>query len=203
MKGSRFSSALTLTFLLGSTLGGITALAKDSKEDARPKRGSLDLGKGKAAQTDQSKVDLLNGVFAMCEIAVVSSRKVRLQRLADDGSPGAQTALVLHNHPSNFLSTIQVGITSVGILSGAIGESALADPLTLWLSQFAPTLVPGAREHLGCSRRRFAGAGRPADLGRHCAARLVLRAGAGLDGHRARGGTRGDGTGGAGRARNA
>ena len=73
---------------------------------------------------------LLNGVFAMCEIAVVSSRKVRLQRLADDGSPGAHTALTLHNHPAVFLSTIQVGITSVGILSGAIGESALADPLT-------------------------------------------------------------------------
>lgn len=70
MKGSRFSSALTLTFLLGSTLGGITALAKDSKEDARPKRGSLDLGKGKAAQTDQSKVDLLNGVFAKVVEAV-------------------------------------------------------------------------------------------------------------------------------------
>ncbi len=87
---------------------------------------------------------LLNGVFAMCEIAVVSSRKVRLQRLADDGSPGAHTALALHTHPSNFLSTIQVGITSVGILSGAIGESALADPLTGWLSQFA-LIQPYAR----------------------------------------------------------
>jgi len=87
---------------------------------------------------------LLNGVFAMCEIAVVSSRKVRLQRLADDGSPGAHTALALHNHPSNFLSTIQVGITSVGILSGAIGESALADPLTAWLRQFA-LIQPYAR----------------------------------------------------------
>jgi putative hemolysin len=80
---------------------------------------------------------LLNGVFAMVEIALVSSRKLRLQRLAEDGSPGANTALALHNDPANFLSTIQVGITSVGILSGAIGESALADPLTLWLSQFA------------------------------------------------------------------
>lgn len=81
---------------------------------------------------------LLNGVFAMCEIAVVSSRKVRLQRLAEDGSPGARSALALHNEPSNFLSTVQVGITSVGILSGAIGETALADPLTAWFSQFAP-----------------------------------------------------------------
>jgi len=77
---------------------------------------------------------LLNGVFAMSEIAVVSSRKARLQRLADDGSPGAHSALVLHGEPSNFLSTIQVGITSIGILSGAIGEAALADPLAAWLS---------------------------------------------------------------------
>jgi putative hemolysin len=79
---------------------------------------------------------LLNGVFAMSEIAVVSSRKSRLQRLAEDGSPGAHSALALHNEPSNFLSTIQVGITSVGILSGAIGESALAAPLAAWLSGF-------------------------------------------------------------------
>ncbi|MEI7612959.1 MAG: hemolysin family protein [Betaproteobacteria bacterium] len=78
----------------------------------------------------------LNGILAMSEIAVVSSRKSRLQKLADDESPGAQTALDLSNNPSAFLSTIQVGITTVGILSGAIGESALADPLTHWLSSF-------------------------------------------------------------------
>lgn len=81
---------------------------------------------------------LLNGVFAMAEIAVVSSRKSRLQRLAEDGSPGANSALELHNEPSNFLSTIQVGITSIGILSGAIGEAALADPLAAWLSAWVP-----------------------------------------------------------------
>ena len=80
---------------------------------------------------------LLNGVFAMSEIAVVSSRKARLQRLADDGSPGAHSALALHAEPATFLSTIQVGITSIGILSGAIGETALADPLAAWLAQFA------------------------------------------------------------------
>ena len=80
---------------------------------------------------------LLNGVFAMSEIAVVSSRKARLQRLADDGSPGAHSALSLHVEPSNFLSTIQVGITTIGILSGAIGESALADPLAAWLAGFS------------------------------------------------------------------
>ncbi len=87
---------------------------------------------------------LLNGILAMSEIAVVSARKSRLQKLADDGSPGAQSALELSNEPSGFLSTIQVGITTVGILSGAIGEGALADPLTLWLSQFS-LIEPFAR----------------------------------------------------------
>ncbi|MDR3221049.1 MAG: hemolysin family protein [Candidatus Accumulibacter sp.] len=80
---------------------------------------------------------LINGLLAMSEIAVVSSRKSRLQKLADDGSPGARTALALSNEPSAFLSTIQVGITTVGILSGAIGENALAEPLGEWLSGFA------------------------------------------------------------------
>lgn len=79
---------------------------------------------------------LLNGILAMSEIAVVSSRKARLQKLADDDSPGAQSALELSNAPSTFFSTVQVGITTVGILSGAIGESALADPLTVWFASF-------------------------------------------------------------------
>ena len=87
---------------------------------------------------------LLNGILAMSEIAVVSSRRARLQRLADDGSPGAESALALNSEPSGFLSTVQVGITTVGILSGAIGESALADPLTTWLAAF-PVLEPYAR----------------------------------------------------------
>lgn len=87
---------------------------------------------------------LLNGILAMSEIAVVSSRKARLQKLADDDSPGAQSALALRNKPANFLSTIQVGITTAGILSGAIGESALVDPLTAWLANFA-LIEPYAR----------------------------------------------------------
>ena len=77
---------------------------------------------------------IINGVFAMSEIAVVSSRKARLQNLSDDGSIGAEAALKLHQEPTSFLSTIQVGITSVGIMSGAIGEAALADPLAEWLA---------------------------------------------------------------------
>jgi putative hemolysin len=87
---------------------------------------------------------LLNGIFSMSEIAVISSRKARLKKLADEQTRGAQSALALKNEPSNFLSTIQVGITSVGILSGAIGETALADPLTLWLASF-PLIEPYAR----------------------------------------------------------
>ncbi len=85
---------------------------------------------------------IINGVFAMSEIAVVSSRKARLQNLSDDGSIGAKAALTLHQEPSGFLSTIQVGITSVGILSGAIGEAALADPLAESLAG-----IPGLEAH--------------------------------------------------------
>ncbi|MBW7903268.1 MAG: HlyC/CorC family transporter [Rhodocyclaceae bacterium] len=87
---------------------------------------------------------LINAAFAMSEMAVVSSRKSRLQSLAEDGSIGAEAALKLHQEPSNFLSTIQVGITSVGILSGAIGEAVLADPLSAWLGA-VPLLEPYAR----------------------------------------------------------
>lgn len=87
---------------------------------------------------------VLNGVFAMSEIAVVSSRKARLQGLADDGSLGAQAALALNNEPSGFLSTVQVGITTVAILSGMIGETVLADPFTVWLSGFV-AVEPYAR----------------------------------------------------------
>jgi putative hemolysin len=79
---------------------------------------------------------MLNGVFAMSEMAVVSSRKARLQQLADEGRRGATAAIGLANEPSNFLSTIQVGITLIGITSGAFGEAALAKGLSEWLSQW-------------------------------------------------------------------
>ena len=87
---------------------------------------------------------LLNGVFAMSEIAVISSRSARLQKMVNDGSSGAHSALQLKIDPTFFLSTVQVGITMVGILSGAIGETALAEPLTSWLAGFAP-IAPYAR----------------------------------------------------------
>ncbi|MDO8890411.1 MAG: hemolysin family protein [Sulfurimicrobium sp.] len=87
---------------------------------------------------------LVNGMFAMSEIAIVSSRRSKLHNLADDGSLGAKAALLLHQEPSRFFSTVQVGITSISILSGAIGETALAVPLAGWLSGI-PLLAPHAK----------------------------------------------------------
>lgn len=80
---------------------------------------------------------LLNGVLAMYEIAVVAARRPRLQHLAASGNRGASFALELVGAPSEFLSTIQVGITLVGILAGAIGGATLAEPLAEALSPFA------------------------------------------------------------------
>ncbi|MBI3144560.1 MAG: HlyC/CorC family transporter [Pseudogulbenkiania sp.] len=84
---------------------------------------------------------LLNGVFAMSELALVSSRKVRLQQWADDGNKGAEAALKLAEEPTRFLSTIQIGITSIGIMSGVFGEEAIAQHLAAWLKQY-PLIAP-------------------------------------------------------------
>ena len=79
---------------------------------------------------------VLNGVFAMSEIALVVARRARLARLAEEGSASAAAAMKLHDEPTHFLSTVQVGITSIAILNGIIGEAALAGPLALWLQSF-------------------------------------------------------------------
>ena len=76
---------------------------------------------------------LLNGVFAMSELALVSARKTRLQKLIDEGDSGAIAAAKLGEDPTRFMSTIQIGITSIGVLNGIVGESALAKPLGEWL----------------------------------------------------------------------
>jgi putative hemolysin len=76
---------------------------------------------------------ILNGLFAMSEIALVTARRGRLQGLVDQGDVGAAAALALNEDPTRFLSTIQVGITTIGILSGIVGEAALAAPLAEWL----------------------------------------------------------------------
>lgn len=77
---------------------------------------------------------LLNGLFAMSEIALVTARKARLQKLIDEGDGAAAAAVKLGEDPTRFLSTIQIGITSIGVLSGIVGEAALAGPLAAWLS---------------------------------------------------------------------
>ncbi len=85
---------------------------------------------------------LVNGLFAMSEIALVTARKARLQRLIDDGDRGAMEAVKLGEDPTRFLSTVQIGITSIGVLNGVVGESTLAAPLGVWLQGFglpAPT----------------------------------------------------------------
>lgn len=77
---------------------------------------------------------LLNGLFAMSELALVSARKARLQKLVDEGDKSAQAAVKLGEDPTRFLSTIQIGITSIGVLNGIVGEAALAAPLSIWLT---------------------------------------------------------------------
>ena len=88
---------------------------------------------------------LLNGVFAMSEIAIVTARKTKLQELSQEGSTRAENALKLANEPSHFLSTIQVGITLVGILAGAYGGARLSERLAESLSVY-PWLAPYAEE---------------------------------------------------------
>jgi putative hemolysin len=87
---------------------------------------------------------LANGVFAMSEIAIVAARKVRLQQRADDGDRRAAAALALANAPTQFLSTVQIGISLVGVLAGAYGGATIAEPLQRSLEQ-VPLLAPYAR----------------------------------------------------------
>jgi putative hemolysin len=84
---------------------------------------------------------LLNGLFAMAEMAIVSSRRIRLQQMAENGSRGALRALALAENPSRFLSGVQVGITLIGILSGAFGGATLGARLGEVLNRY-PILEP-------------------------------------------------------------
>lgn len=84
-----------------------------------------------------------NGVFAMSEMAVISSRKERLQQWINEGHPQAKKAMDLASEPGHFLSTVQVGITLIGILAGAFGGATVAEKLGLYLKQF-PSVAPYA-----------------------------------------------------------
>jgi putative hemolysin len=81
---------------------------------------------------------LLNGAFAMSEMALTASRKARLQVLVESGEGGAQAALDLHENPTKFLSTVQIGITSIGVLNGIVGEAAFSRPLAQWIDATLP-----------------------------------------------------------------
>jgi putative hemolysin len=76
---------------------------------------------------------LLNGLFAMSEMALTAARRARLQVMVETGDRGAQVAMDLHENPTKFLSTVQIGITSIGVLNGIVGEAAFSEPLARWL----------------------------------------------------------------------
>ena len=84
---------------------------------------------------------VLNGVFAMTELAVVSSRKSKLQSRAERGDRGARVALKLSENPTHFLSAVQVGITAIGILAGAYGQATIAGELDKILEVAFPALA--------------------------------------------------------------
>jgi putative hemolysin len=81
---------------------------------------------------------LLNALFAMSEMALTASRKARLQVMVEAGDSGAQAAMDLHENPTKFLSVVQVGITSIGILNGIVGDAAFSAPFARWLQQTFP-----------------------------------------------------------------
>ena len=84
---------------------------------------------------------VLNGLFAMSEMAVVSARRSKLQSRADRGDGGAAAALKLSQEPTRFLSAVQVGITLIGILAGAYGQATIAGQLSLSLTHI-PLIGP-------------------------------------------------------------
>ena len=89
----------------------------------------------------------LNGLFAMSEIALVTARKVRLQKLIDEGDSGAAAAVKLGEDPTRFLSTIQIGITLIGILMGVYSSDEIASGMSDLLVSMGAS--PGMAETLG------------------------------------------------------
>jgi putative hemolysin len=79
---------------------------------------------------------LINGLFSMSEIALVSARKARLEAQAAKGDAEAKRALALANHPETFLSTVQIGITLIGVLTGIYSGDSFKEPLQAWLEKF-------------------------------------------------------------------
>src|SRR5438552_17238785 len=88
---------------------------------------------------------LLNALFAMSAMALTASRKARLQVMVESGDAGAQAAMDLHDNPTKFLSVVQIGITSIGILNGIVGDAAFSGPFAKWLHTTFP-IGPRAAE---------------------------------------------------------
>ncbi|OYY59849.1 MAG: hypothetical protein B7Y51_12660, partial [Burkholderiales bacterium 28-67-8] len=76
---------------------------------------------------------VVNALFAMSEMALTASRKARLQVMVETGDAGAVAAMELHVDPTKFLSTVQIGITSIGVLNGIVGDAAFSEPFSVWL----------------------------------------------------------------------
>jgi len=85
-----------------------------------------------------------NALFAMSEMALSTSRRARLAAMAESGDLGAEAALKLMENPTQFLSTVQIGITSIGMLSGIVGEAAFAAPLAVWFVTLGMTAGPAS-----------------------------------------------------------
>ena len=92
---------------------------------------------------------LLNALFAMSEMALTASRKARLVVMVEAGDPGAPAAQELHEDPTKFLSTVQIGITSIGVLNGIVGEAAFSAPLAHWLRSVLPMLSASVSDITG------------------------------------------------------
>ena len=92
---------------------------------------------------------VVNALFAMSEMALTTSRKARLAVMAEAGDLGAKAAQVLHENPTKFLSTVQIGITSIGVLNGIVGDAAFSQPLAHWLNAVVPALSTRAADLTG------------------------------------------------------
>jgi putative hemolysin len=77
---------------------------------------------------------LLNAVFAMSEMALTASRKARLQVMVEAGDSGSRHAMRLHDDPTLWLSVVQIGITSIGVLNGIVGDAAFSGPFGDWIT---------------------------------------------------------------------
>src|SRR5579863_9974225 len=114
----------------------------------RASRGTDQNQRGLAVLTLQLSIVLLlilvNGFFAMAEIALVSARPARLQPLAAAGNRGAEAALELKGDPSRLLATVQIGITIIAVLSGTFGQATLGESLQDFLTDEGGVIAPYA-----------------------------------------------------------